>query len=111
MNELDKLRQMLTDAGIPFESYEELYPDDVFKIIPFVPRCDAERYSRNQIIYGRTGSNIWKLDAILLRGSYGRYEGKIEIWGALVKGDPIVATAAEAFERIKADFNKERDEK
>ena len=101
MNEIDKLRKMLEDANIPFESYIDKR-EDIAKYLG--ARKEVDKYMRNQIIYGRTGEHSWKLDAIYHRGSYGRYEGLLEIWGDLIEGDPITATAEQTFEIIKNDW-------
>lgn len=117
MNELDKLRQMLKAANIPFESYQEKHPsllsDNEFWKNNFM-LC-AKRYGecgvfgRNQIIYGRTGENNWKLDGICQYGSYGASEGMIETYGELgvnEDGEPQIMNANQVFEIIKADFYK-----
>ena len=91
MNELDKLRKMLTDAGIPYKD-----------IISW----------RNCVTYGdplpgkpKTGKYLW--DGICQPGSYGYEEGLIESWGKLgadENGQPQVVAADEAFEVIKAHW-------
>ena len=105
MTPINELRQMLTAAGIPFESYMEGHNAFVLQYMHIT--CLADQYSRNQIIYGRNGDG-WKIDAIFQYGSYGRKEGLLELWGDLIEGDPITATPAEAFEMIKADWEKTR---
>lgn len=100
---IDELRQMLTAAGIPFESYKEGH--NAFMLQYLHTTCPADQYSRNQIIYGRHGDG-WKLDAIWQYGAYGRKEGLVEIWGDMVKGEPKTVTPAEAFEMIKTDWEK-----
>lgn len=105
MTPIDELRQMLTDAGIPFESYKEGHNSYTLKYLRV--RCKADQYERNQIIYGRQKSGYgWKLDAIWQYGSYGRTEGLLELYGSMIEGDPITATPKEAFEIIKADWEK-----
>ena len=117
MNELDKLRKMLRDAGIPFEDYQEKHPfysenavlDSIKMYGP-----EASRYSRNQIIYGRNSEDgmYWKFDAICQYGSYGAKDGLIETYGELgvdSDGEPRVMTAKEAFKIIKNDWKKEKN--
>ena len=111
MNELDKLRKMLRDADIPFEDYQErehLYSeallDSIMRLGP-----EANRYSRNQIIYGRNSEDgmYWKFDAIYQYGSLG--DGFIETYGELgvdSDGEPRVMTAEEAFKIIKSDWER-----
>ena len=102
-NEIDKLRDMLKCAGIPFESYIEGHNCYILQYLHV--RCMADNYTRNQIIYGRNDEG-WKLDAIYQYGSYGREENKLELWGDMIEGDPITATAQEAFEMIRKDWEK-----
>lgn len=101
MNEIDKLRSMLKTAGVPFESYIEVHNQYTRQFVHIT--CEADTYSRNQVIYGRNGVR-WKLDAIYQYGSYCRTEGKIELWGQMIEGDPITATAQEAFDLIIKDW-------
>lgn len=103
MNEIDKLRHMLDEAHIPYESIIEEFD---IGFIPYV-ECKADNYRRNQIIYGRT-SNSWKLDAIWQYGSYGRKEGLLETYGELGSkdGDPMVMNALEAFRIISEDWKQ-----
>lgn len=104
-NEIDKLRYMLKSAGIPFESYKEGH--NAYTLQYLRVRCKADQYTRNQIIYGRQKSGYgWKLDAIWQYGSYGREEGLLELWGSMIEGDPVIATAQEAFELIRKDWEK-----
>lgn len=105
MNEIDKLRKLLTDAEIPFENYIEEVKTPRFRATEY---GEAGKYDRNQIIYGRTGAS-WKFDAIWQYGSFGAAEGLIETYGQLgVDEDeyPSTMTAQEAFEIIKADWEK-----
>lgn len=110
-NELDKLRHLLDEASIPYESIKEEWDK----------RCsyngnremygEASRYQRNQIIYGMdvAQQNSWKFDAICQNGSYGAKDGLIETYGHLgtdARGNPCVMTAEEAFEIIKEDWRK-----
>ena len=104
-NELDKLRKMLTDAGIPFEDHQEKWPaayDNLIRI-----ECEADKYAINQIVYGRTAPHAWKLDGICQKGSYGREQGLIEIYGELVGANPKPVTAEQAFALIKDDFDRQ----
>lgn len=117
MNELDKLRQMLTDAKIPFESRQEKW-DVRFPVFPFEKEeyGEACKWSRNQVIYGREenpGEYMWQWDGIFQHGSYGAKDGMIESYGALgvdSEGHPKVVTAEEAFETIKAHYDGRRDD-
>ena len=52
MNELDKLREMLTDAGIPFESIQEKGQHG-FVELGRENYGENGKWLRNQIIYGR----------------------------------------------------------
>ena len=103
MNVMDRLREMLDAAGIPYESYIEKLKD---KILPI--ECEADKYMRNQIVYGRNKNTMWwKLDAIFQIGSYGRTENKVETYGELgidEDGEPMVMTVEEAFKIIADDF-------
>lgn len=103
-NEIDKLRGMLSRAGIPFESYIDGHNAYTLQYVHI--RCLADNYDRNQVIYGRYAQTGWKLAAIFQYGSYGRTENKLELWGDLIEGDPIIATAQEAFEMIRKDWEK-----
>lgn len=106
MNVIDKLREMLDTAGIPYESYINEVNEDTLLLQP--KECEANRYMRNQIVYGRdkeTGG--WKFDAIYQIGSYGRTENKVETYGELgidEDGEPMVMSAEEAFKIIADDF-------
>ena len=103
MNVIDKLREMLDTAGIPYESRIETNNNILQPI-----ECEADRYMRNQIIYGRnTETWGWKFDAIYQWGSYGRKENEVETYGELgidEDGEPMVMTAEEAFKIIADDF-------
>lgn len=103
MNVIDKLRERLDTAGIPYESHIEINEDILQPIV-----CEADRYMRNQIIYGRnTETGNWKFDAIYQFGSYGRTEGKVETYGELgtdEDGEPMVMSAEEAYKIIADDF-------
>lgn len=110
MTPIDELRKVLTDAGIPFENRIERWKDPIVHAM-FRPLCrgEADKYQLNQVIYGRYGEADWKLDAVWHYGTYGRYEGLLELWGDMIEGDPITATVEETFQMIKADWEKERD--
>ena len=117
-NELDKLRQMLKYAQIPFEDVRELWTIEGITNSMIHLHGECGKYRRNQIIYGAyhgKHENIrcnWKFDAICQAGSYGAREGLIETYGDLgcdKKGQPRVMTAKEAFEIIKADWDKTLD--
>lgn len=110
MNEIDKLRDMLDTAGIPYESYiKEANEDTLYLSSLLQPtECEAEKYMRNQIVYGRyEETGHWKFDAIYQIGSYGRTENKVETYGELgvdEDGEPMVMSAEEAFRIIEDDF-------
>ena len=116
MNPIDKLRQMLTEADISFESYEEDYPpmtDPRLKSFFDVAYGEASKWQRNQIIYGRYNDNRrkfgWKIDAIYQRGSYGCTRGLLETYGTLGvddKNNPLTMTPKEVFKIISDDWNK-----
>ena len=105
MNAIDKLRELLDTAGIPYESHKEEINEDILQH-PIV--CEADRYMRNQIIYGRdpeTGN--WKFDAIYQWGSFGKTANQVETYGELgtdEDGEPMVMSAEEAFKIIADDF-------
>ncbi|MCR4622652.1 MAG: hypothetical protein K5663_11285 [Clostridiales bacterium] len=111
--EIDKLRKLLDEAGIPYESVivpETLEPEIHKKLYG-----EAGKFRRNQVIYGRNPKEpvLVKFDAIWQCGSYGAAQGLIETYhelGVDSKGNPRVMTAQEAFEIIKADWEKERPE-
>ena len=112
MNVIDKLREMLDTAGIPYESYiKEVNEDTLYLSSLLQPtECEAEKYMRNQIVYGRNKNTMWwKFDAIYQIGSYGRTESKVETYGELgidEDGEPMVMSAEEAFKIIADDFSK-----
>jgi len=107
--EIDKLRKLLDEAGIPYESVivpETLEPEIHQKLYG-----EAGKFRRNQVIYGRNPEEptLVKFDAIWQCGSYGAAQGLIETYHELgmdSKGQPRVMTAQEAFEIIKADWEK-----
>ena len=112
MNELDKLREMLTKAGITYENEQQPMTDliDDYGWISERKKLYGEsvNWSRNQVIYGRDGES-WLWDGIWQYGSYGAEEGLIESYGELGVDDehqPKVVTAEEAFAVIKADYDR-----
>lgn len=111
MNELDKLRKMLDEAKIPYESYQEKWSGDSKRWMNDIIQCQADEYRRNQIIYGRTSDSTWKIDGICHYGSYGREQGMIETYGDLgvdESGEPMVLNAFEVFKIILADYKSGR---
>lgn len=111
-NQLDKLRHMLDEAKIPYESFKEVYDP---KIIDFNSDYynGNGKYKRNQIIYGQYDTNKWRLDGICQLGSYGYREGLIETYGDLgVDEDeqPLVLTAIEVYNIILKDWMENADE-
>lgn len=113
MNVIDKLRETLDTAGIPYESYIKEVNENALPLLPTV--CEADRYMRNQIIYGRDKDTMgWKFDAIFQRGSFGRTENKVETYGELgtdEDGEPMVMSAEEAFRIIADDFYSRGDKR
>ena len=113
MNELDKLRDMLTKAGIPYEDEQEPMGDR--RLLSLEPKRrygEAGNWWRNQVIYGRDGKT-WLWDGICQYGSYGAKEGLIESYGELgtdERHQPKVVTAEEAFAVIKADYDKRNND-
>ena len=110
MNVIDKLRETLDTAGIPYESRIEMNEDILQPIV-----CEADRYMRNQIVYGRNKNTMWwKFDAIYQWGSFGRTENKVETYGELgidEDGEPMVMSAEEAYKIIADDFFSKGDRK
>ena len=112
MNELDKLRIMLTEAKIPYENYVEgvsCYYSDEAKQNFIALYGEAGKYSLNQVVYGRSkNGKTWKFDGICNKGSYGAKQGLIETYGELgvdKTHEPRVMTADEAFAIISAHWN------
>ena len=106
MNTLDKLRKMLDEAKIPYESYQEKWS---YKWQYAYDKREGSQWQRNQIIYGRYGEHDWKLDAIFQYGSWGREDNCVETYGDLgvdEYGDPRVMSAEEVFTIIKEDWDK-----
>lgn len=112
MNAIDRLRKMLDEANIPYESYCETYEDRlkdyVFDDLKPTIECEADNYCRNQIIVGRNKSTktrtSWLFDAIYQYGSCGRHEDMLETYGEFGSddnGEPNVMTPQEAFNIIK----------
>lgn len=107
MNELDKLRKMLDEAKIPYESYQKEWGRDK----PLINWSgEAGKYEKNQVIYGRYDGGLgWKIDGICQWGSYGAKQGMIETYSDLgvdEDGEPMVMTAQEVFDIIKKDWEK-----
>ena len=95
-NPIDFICEKLDEMRIPYKKYVELMPDDFLEKFPCYNRSDADKYSRNQIIYGELSGDQWKdhehpwkLDAIYQNWSYGREQGLVEVWGNLIEGDPV----------------------
>ena len=111
-NELDKLRAMLTEANIPFESVKEEWDPKTLETNSGYYSGNY-RFRRNQIIYGKYEREDsfpdWKLDGICQLGSYGAKEGLIETYGSLgtdAEGDPLVLRADDVFQIIQEDWEK-----
>ncbi len=114
MNALDRLRQMLDEAGIRYESYckthEDMKKEYPEWVIPIV-ECEADRYFKNQIVYGRKEyNNRWLFDAIFKHGSYGRFGNLLETYGEYGQknGNPMVMSAEEAFDVIKSLYDNKQ---
>lgn len=110
-NELDKLRAMLDEAGIPYDSIKEEWSQEIKDAIPDY-YIGNNRYCHNQIVYGAAQNGLWKLDGICQMGSYGASEGLIETYGKLgtdAEGDPLVLRADDVFQIIKEDWEKEKE--
>ena len=108
MNELDKLREMLKEAEIPYEDYQELRLEEEDLIYWLKHSGENGKYKRNQIIYGRYSKSDWLFDAVCQGGSYGSKESLVESYGDLgvdTEGNPMVLTAEQAFEIIKKDWD------
>lgn len=106
MNALDKLRELLDEVNIPYESYQEEWPD---KWQSALLKNEGTQWKRNQIIYGRNDQDGWKFDAIFQYGSWGREDNLLETYGELSvdeDGNPKVMSAEEAFSIIKEDWDK-----
>lgn len=110
MNELDKLRIMLMENGIPFMNrYQEIEPE--FKELHHgLPDGEAgKKWWRNQVIYAEGTESAWS--GICQYGSYGEEEGLIESWFPLGWDEyeaPKTVTAKEAFSVIKNDWEKKK---
>lgn len=105
MDPIKKLDEMLTEAGIPHEYIVELWDT---QLDPYTPLfCDADKYMRNQIIYGRYDNGYWKIDAIWQRGSYGRVGNLLEVYGMMIGNEPKVYSTEEVFRMIEADWKKQ----
>lgn len=110
-NELDKLRYMLDEANIPYETFKEEY-DPIFTDLNSEFHNGNGKYKRNQIIYGRYSPCGWRLDGICQIGSYGYETGLIETYGDLgvdEEDNPMVLTAKEVFNLILIDWNTMED--
>lgn len=116
MNAIDRLRKMLDEANIPYESYCTTHKDMEKKYADWgMPdeECEADKYFRNQIVIGRNMSTIasWLFDAIYQYGSYGRHADMLETYGEFgsdESGDPDIMTAQEAFDVIKSLYDNKQ---
>ena len=107
-NELDKLRWLLDEANIPYQSYKEELSDKLIEMNSEYYSGNY-RYYCNQIIYGIDPDDVhkWKLDGVCQMGSYGARQGLIETYGPLgtdAEGDPLVLNADDVFFLIKEDW-------
>ena len=90
MSELDKLEAYLKKNGYEYERIDE--------------EDESSPFNRHQIIVYKDGKIKW--DAICQYGSFGYYEGLLEIYGELVSprdGDSVVGhlKASQVIRRIK----------
>ena len=118
MNELDKLRKMLREAKIPFETFQESMdvPDEKSRKYAMLRYGEAWMWKRNQIVYGRHAHRRydWLFDGVCQYGSYGAKTGMIEAWGDLGEDEhhyPRTMTAKEAFAIISEDWERRNHEK
>ena len=113
-NELDKLRAMLDEADIPYDSMQEEWKEEFTKVMPEM-FTGNNRFVKNQIIYGAAPDvSSWKLDGICQYGSYGAAQGLIETFGPLgtdAEGDPLVLTAEDVFQIIIDDWRATHEDK
>ena len=113
-NQLEELRTMLTERGVPFESYSVEWKDSETLNAMIDMFGEIGRYRLNQIVYGRyEDGNGWKFDAVLQAGSYHCRDGLIETYGDLgtdKHGAPMVMTADKALEIILTDWEKQRSD-
>lgn len=107
LTELNKLEQMLKEAGIPYER------EDVER----VPREEvialglSHYFDWHQLRYMRDGKKI--SDVVIGYGTYGHNAGLLEQMGLIPPcGDSVQGylTAEEVFERWKAHYEKEAHE-
>lgn len=108
MNALDKLREMLNEAKIPYESYQEAWSELLYGW----DGSEGAQWQRNQIIYGRHDEHEWKFDAVFQYGSWGREKNCVESYGELgvdEDGNPRVMSAETAFAIIKEDWDKKNE--
>lgn len=107
-NELDKLRAMLDEAQIPYESYKREWSPEATVNTPEL-FAGNERFVHNQVLYGKISLVEWKIEALCEYGSYGAKYGLIETSGLLgtdAEGDPLVLHADDVFQIIKEDWEK-----
>ena len=115
-NELDKLRKMLREAKIPFETFQESMDcmDEKRRKVAMRLYGEAYLWKRNQIVYGRHfgGKRYdWLFDGVCQYASYGAKIGMIEAWGDMGEDEhhyPRTMTAKEAFEIISDDWEKRK---
>lgn len=112
MNELDKLREMLDKAEIPYEDIQIEHIPGTELANEAWRYGDAGRWKVNQVIYGRINNRTWLWDGVCQAGSWGAAGGMIESFGKLGRDArtkaPRVVDAKEAFETIKADYERRK---
>lgn len=110
-NELDKLRRMLTKAGIPYHSVERRYEE--IGLNPPQRRDEADDYYQNIVAYGlhydpEIGLNVYTVVAVLHYGSKDRHIGMMELFIER-DGEPLencTMNALQAFDVINEDYKE-----
>ncbi len=101
MREIDKLKKMLDDASIPYESNEFTY---------------GAMMEPDQICYPKASLIARRCSIIFGRGTYGYEDGLLEIMGLLTpeeeEYDSVVGylSAEEVFERINEDWAEYKED-
>ncbi len=104
MNELDKLREMLKEANIPFINKQELWAEGGIPLSLIEAYGKNGEWKRNQVTYGDG-----LVDCVCHYGSLGARKGLIEVYGALgidKEGESMIMTAQEVFDIIKKDWER-----
>ena len=108
MDPVKKLDEMLEEAGIPHEYNVEPWGDMTGPYRASVHGfCEADKFSLNQIVYGRLEADIYKISAIWQRGSYGRVGHLLEAYGSLIGRSPKILSTEDVFKLIEADWKEQ----